>query len=206
MVRFPLFFLAAGAAALAMVGAALAPLIPKTLQVVEARQDKGILILDGPALAQLSGDKDFPVTPAPGPRADQDGPRLASFVALTDSTSPRAGVRLKLGPKTQAALKGRPLTLLVSVRPVEVTGAQTMAIGYVIDGAQQSAAPTWARSTIGASDAPLRFDLGSPRQNVSALAIWPAVEGQGRGIELVSIALVPTPARAPAPSHSTGAR
>lgn len=193
MARIPLFFLATGMCAVVMVGGALSPLRAKPAVVVEARLDKGRLVFDGQALNALRAAPGFPVTPAPGPRAVQDGPRLASFKPLTDAQTSSTAAQIQLEPKTGAALAGGPVTLLVQVKPVEVTPAKAMAIGLVRARAGPADKINWVQSPLSGGQETLRIALPANAEPATALAIWPSVEGQGHGIELLSIAWTKQP-------------
>lgn len=186
MARFPLFFIFAFFVATGMIGVAILPLAPKPPVTVEARIDQGTYIFDGDALSHIQAARGFHVTPAPGPRNDQSGPRLANTSALAPEAQYSKGARLMLGPQTIAALKGKPFSVIISARGVANSPAQQTGFGLV------TGAPIgWGQTAIGTNFAPLRFDIPASDQLVTGLAFWPAIEGQGHGIEIQSIALQP---------------
>jgi hypothetical protein len=186
MARFPLFFILAFVAMVTLIGVALLPIKPKTFVAVEARNQQGRLILDGTALSQIKPEQGFPVTPAPGPRGDQIGPRLASENALVPDARYSKGARLLLGPQTIKALEGKNVTIVIEARSVATTSAQKIGFGLVTGGPI-----VWAQSPVGPKFAPLRFDMPVSDQTLIGLAFWAATEGQGHGIEIKSITLQP---------------
>ena len=186
MARFPLFFISAFLAMVALVGLALQPLKPKAYGSVEARLDQGTLIIDGAALASFKPADSFPVTPAPGPRNDQKGPRLASFSALEPGVKNSKGARLLLGNQTSSALKGQAFSVIITARSVANTPSAALGFGLVTGGPI-----SWGQIAVTPDFSPLRFDIPASDQPISGIAIWPAVEGQGHGIEITSIAFQP---------------
>ena len=186
MARFPLFFIFSFFAIVAIIAIALLPLQPRQFAAVEARMDQGTLILDGEALSNIKPARGFPVTPAPGPRGDQSGPRLASVSALAPGAKYSKGARLLLGPNTQAALSGRAFSVVITARGVANTPAQNIGFGLVRGGPI-----SWAQTEVSKNFTALRFDVPATTQAMTGLAIWPALEGQGHGIEITSIALQP---------------
>jgi hypothetical protein len=186
MARFPLFFVSASLVVVAMIGVAVSPLRSAPLEAVEARVDQGTFILDGQALSQIRPARGFHVTPAPGPRNDQSGPRLANDSALTPDAQNSKGARLMLGPQTIEALKGKPFSVIITARGVANSPAQKTGFGLV------TGAPIgWGQIDISPTFGPLRFDIPASDQVTTGLAFWPAIEGQGHGIEIQSIALQP---------------
>jgi hypothetical protein len=184
MSRFPLFFVLSALAFIAMIGFALRPLLPQKDVVVEARLDKGNLVFDQGALNKIVSAEGFPVTPAPGPRADQQGPRLASVSALAPGAQFSKGARLMLGPQTQAAISGRNLTILVYMRSLANTPATKTAIGFVTEGPID-----WVEGNVTSNFSAQRYVIPAATKPASALALWPATEGQGHGIEIKSIVI-----------------
>jgi hypothetical protein len=184
MSRFPLFYLLAAFAFVAMIGVALRPLMPAKNLSVEARLDKGSLVFDQNDLNKIVSANGFPVTPAPGPRADQQGPRLASVSAMAPSAEFSKGARLMLGPQTQAAISGRDLTVLVFLRSLPNTPATKTAIGLVAEGPIN-----WVEGNVTPNFSAQRFIIPATAKPTSALALWPATEGQGHGIEIKSIVI-----------------
>ena len=186
MARFPLFFGLSFLVMAFMIGIALLPLQPRQFEAVEARMDKGTLIIDGAALANIRPARGFPVTPAPGPRDDQSGPRLASVNALAPGAKYSKGAHLLLGPKTLAALSGKAFRVAIMARGVANTPAQYTGFGVVTGGPIQ-----WVQMPVTPNFGALNFEVPASNQVMTGLAIWPAIEGQGHGIEITSIALQP---------------
>jgi hypothetical protein len=184
MARFPLFFVLAFFSMVALIVVALLPLKPRTFEAVEARAQQGGLIIDGQALSQIKPEKGFPVTPAPGPRGDQIGPRLASVSALKPDARYSKGARLLLGPRTISALKGKSFSIIIEARSLVATSAKETGFGLVTGGPI-----AWAQMAVGPTFAPLRFDIAASDQPVTGLAFWAATEGQGHGIEIKSITI-----------------
>jgi hypothetical protein len=187
MKRFPFFFFLAFVVVVAMIGAALLPLAPQKAVVVEARNERGALIFDAASLNALRPATGFPVTLMPGPRGDQKGPRLASFNALDPSAKNTKGARLLIGPDTQAALGQGSFKLAIIAKGVANTPAKAMAVGLV-----QGGAVNWVAGEVKPTATTIQFNVQSGGQSTSALAIWPAVEGNGHGIEILSIAFIPS--------------
>jgi hypothetical protein len=184
MSRFPIFFFLAALAFIAMIGFALRPLLPAGDVTVEARLDKGNLVFDRDALNKIVSVEGFPVTPAPGPRSDQQGPRLASVSAMAPSAQFSKGARLMLGPQTQAAISGRDLTVLVFMRSLPNTPATKAAIGLVAEGPI-----AWVEGSVTPNFSAQSYVIPATTKPASALAFWPATEGQGHGIEIKSIVI-----------------
>jgi hypothetical protein len=184
MSRFPLFYLLAALAFIAMIGIALRPLLPAKDLVVEARLDKGNLVFDRDGLNNIVSAKGFPVTPAPGPRADQQGPRLSSVSAMEPGAQYSKGARLMLGPLTQAAIAGRDVTVVLFMRSLPNTPASKTAIGLVTEGPID-----WVEGNATPNFSAQRYVIPATTKPVLALALWPATEGQGHGIEIKSIVI-----------------
>jgi hypothetical protein len=186
MARFPFFLVAAFLTIVGLIGVALLPLKSQPIVAVEARVDNGALILDGKALSQIRAARGFPVTPAPGPRGDQVGPRLASASALAPNAEFSKGARLELGPQTLAALSGRAFVVTISARGLPNNTSENMGFGVVTGGPI-----AWKSNPIKPTFSAVQFEVPATAQPISGLAFWAATEGQGRGIEIQSIALQP---------------
>jgi hypothetical protein len=184
MPRFPLFFVLSALAFITMIGIALRPLLPEKDVVVEARLEKGSLVFGQDALNKIVSANGFPVTPAPGPRSDQQGPRLSSVSAIAPGAQFSKGARLMLGPQTQAAISGRNLTILVFMRSLPNTPATKAAIGLVTEGPIE-----WVEGGVTPNFAAQRYVIPATTKPASALAFWPATEGQGHGVEIKSIVI-----------------
>jgi hypothetical protein len=184
MSRFPFFMIAAFFACLGMVGFSLRDLLPTAPKSVEARNSAGTLLFDTRSLNAIIPANGFPVTPAPGPRGDQSGPRIAAVSALAPDATNSKGARLKLGPRTSASLTGRPVSVIITMRAIPNSGATNMAIGSVSGGPVN-----WTQAPVPKDFAPVRIDLPATGAPMAALAIWPATEGGGKGIEIRTIAL-----------------
>jgi hypothetical protein len=186
MIRFPFFYIGAFLVTVGLIGLALWPMKPRTYEAIEARVDGEALVIDGPALSNIKPAEGFAVTPFPGPRGDQTGPRLASVSALAPGAQYSKGARLLLGPKTLAAISGKPVSVTIVARGVAKSPATKMGFGLVADGPI-----SWGQIAVTQTFAPIRFDVPAGNQPLKGLAFWPAVEGQGHGIEITSIALQP---------------
>jgi hypothetical protein len=186
MARFPLFLVLAFGSIVAMIVFALSPLKPKPPAMAQARMDQGTLIFDGAALAEISPAKGFPVMPAPGPRGDQTGTRMASVSALQPNAQFSKGARLLFNPQTTNALSGKGFRVIIVARNVAKTPAQATGLG-ILNGAPVD----WKQVPVTPLFAQLVFDIPASKTPVTGLAFWPAVEGQGHGIEVQSIALQP---------------
>lgn len=189
MSRFPIFLVASFLAFFGLIGISLRGLMPTPAQAVEARQSAGALVFDTSRLNQIVSADGFPVMPAPGPRADQIGPRLASFSVLAPDARYSKGARLLFGPRTQSLLAGRPLSLVLTVRATPNSAASRLAVGIVRDGGSV----TWIQGAVSPDFAPLRIDIPANAQPATALALWPSVEGNGQGVEIRTITIQPGP-------------
>ena len=167
-----------------MIGFALAPLAPMPSVGAEGTFNKGALLFDAKTLNAVVGARGFPVTPAPGPRGDQTGPRLASFSVLEVGAQDSKGARLVLGPKARDILGKGTLIVRVSARGFDNNPATRMALGIVREGNLQ-----WGQANVSPTGAAIEFSFPASDKPATALAIWPATEGQGRGVELQSIAV-----------------
>lgn len=186
MARFPLFFITAFLVIAAMIAVALLPLMPKPIVAVEARKDQNSFIIDGKALSHIVSARGFPVTAAPGPRGDQSGTRLATLSALAPGAKYAKGARLMLGPQTLAALSGRSFDVIITARSLANTPAANMAFGLVTGGPVN-----WQQMAVAPTSSAVRYTLPASSQPISGLAFWPAIEGNGHGIEITSIVLQP---------------
>jgi DNA helicase HerA-like ATPase len=184
MSRLPLFLITAFLACVAMIGFSLRSLLPSKPQSVEARQNVGAMVFDIKSLNQFAAATGFPVTAAPGPRGDQIGPRLATTSVLAPGATNSKGARLLLGPATAAAIGDRPISVIVTMRGIPKSAASGIAIGLVGSGPV-----TWVRATVPADFAPVRIDLPATQQPIKALAIWPSLDGGGKGVEVRAISI-----------------
>jgi hypothetical protein len=198
MARFPLFFVLAFLAIVGLIGLALLPLMPKPFLAIEARDDQGTLIIDGAALSHIRPAPGFAVVPAPGPRGDQIGPRLASMSALAPDAQYSKGARLVLGPKTIAALQGKAYSVIIEARSVAKTEAVKTGFGLVSGGPIG-----WLEKAVSPTFSPLRFEIAASDQPLTGFAFWPAIEGQGHGIEIKSIAIQPVVTTTVTPTQGT---
>jgi hypothetical protein len=182
MKRFPFFFLFSVLTVFAMIGVALFPLRPLAAVAKEAVAEGASLVFDAKALNSVQGLPGFPVTKAPGPRDDQAGPRLASFSVLGPNARHSKGARLVFGSQTRRVLADGPLTLRINLKALANNPAQAMAIGIVRGGAVD-----WQSARLDPTTNVLEFSIAQGSAPAQALAIWPAIEGLGHGIELQSI-------------------
>jgi hypothetical protein len=187
MSRFPLFLVCAFLTVIGMIALALLPLMPAKTQIVEAKSDMGTLVFDAKSLNQIVPARGFPVTASPGPRGDQNGPRLASVSALAPDAAFSKGSRLLLGAKTSASLQGQPVTILIAARGIPKSPASKMAVGIVRNGPIE-----WIEAQVPSNVGPVRFDVPAAPEPITAIAFWPATEGQGRGVEIQSLSLQTT--------------
>lgn len=175
--------------AMAAVAMTLAP--PRPGAPVEAVAADGALVLDAVAVNQLAPTPGFPVTSAPGLDGTQTGPRTVADAALA-AGSTGEGARLVLGPALRAALKDRPVRLSLDVATIPYTTSAQLAVGWVTAGPP----PSWTLADVPADGGTVTVDLPAPAGAPLALALWPAVEGTGKGIELRSVRLEPVEAAA----------
>jgi hypothetical protein len=185
MARFPLFLIATFLAYFGLIGLSVRPLLPTPPRYVEARQSAASLIFDTKDLNALLPAEGFPVTPAPGARGDQTGPRLANESALAPDARFSKGARLLLGPRTLASLQGGPMSVVVTLRGIPKSASTKMAIGLVRGGPID-----WVQASVPAEFGQVKLDLPND-PSVTAIALWPSVEGGGKGIELRTIVLQP---------------
>lgn len=186
MARFPLFLILAFGSIVAMIAFALSPLKPRPSTMAQARLDQGTLIFDGVTLTYINSAKGFPVMPTPGPRGDQTGTRMASVNALKPDAQFSKGARLMFNAETTNALSGNGFRVIIVARGVAKTPAQATGIG-ILNGAPVE----WKQVPVTPLFSQLVFDVPASKTPVTGLAFWPAVEGQGHGIEVQSIALQP---------------
>jgi hypothetical protein len=194
MPRFPLFLIATFIAYFGMIGLSVRTMLPVPPRFIEARQSAGSLIFDTNSLNSVVPATGFPVSPAPGTRGDQIGPRLASDSALAPGAIHAKGARLLLGPRTQAAMRDGVGTLIITARGIPKSAATTLAIGLVRGGPI-----TWVRAPVPADFGQIKLNMPMGGPDVTAIALWPSVEGAGKGIEVRTIVLQP-PAPQPQPA------
>jgi hypothetical protein len=192
MPRFPLFLVATFVAYFGMIGLSVSTMLPVPPRYVEARQSAGSLIFDTNSLNAIVPATGFPVSPAPGTRGDQTGPRLASDSALVPGVPNSKGARLLLGPRTQAALKGGVGTVIITARGIPKSPSTTLAIGLVRGGPI-----AWVKAPVSADFGQIRLDMPSGGPDVTAIALWPSVEGAGKGIEVRTLVLQPPVSQPP---------
>jgi hypothetical protein len=193
MPRFPLFLIATFVAYFGLIGLSVRTMLPVPPRSVEARQAAGSLIFDTNSLNAIVPAMGFPVSPAPGTRGDQTGPRLASDSALAPGALYSKGARLLLGPRTQAALKDGAVTVLITARGIPKSPSTKLAIGLVRGGPI-----AWVQAPVPADFGQIRLDIPMGGPDVTAIALWPSVEGAGKGIEVRTIVIQPPISQAPA--------
>jgi hypothetical protein len=190
-----LFISLVGFSALGLVGLSLVDLIEAPPQAVEATRVQQGLLISEDGLKQVASSDGFPATPAPGPRGDQTGTRLAAFDAFGPQAKRNNGARLLLGPRTAEVLTTRPFSVVLSARAVENNGAKETALGILGEGGA-----VWAKAPVTADFTAIRFDFPAQKTPPRALVFWAATEGKGAGIEVKSILLTAqTPAQPPQP-------
>jgi hypothetical protein len=183
MTRFPLFFIVSFVAVVAMIGLALAPILPKKPAAIEAKAEGSALVFTAKALNAIVEAKGFPVTAAPGPRGDQTGPRLATSAVLTPNTTDMKGARLLFGAQTRDVLGTGALRARLTIKPIGTNSSGNIALAIVRDGALE-----WVQGRLDPTQSVVELSFPANAKPPTALAIWPATEGQGHGIELQSIA------------------
>ena len=179
-----LFFPLMLAAMIAMAAFAMTQAPPRPGAPVEAVADADALVLDAVAVNQLAPTAGFPVTSAPGLDGNQTGPRTVADGAL-EAGSTGEGARLVLGPGLRAALKDGPVRISLDVGAIPYATAQQLAVAWVTAGA----APSWVVGDVPDEGGVVTLDLPAPAGAPLALALWPAVEGKGSGIELRGVRL-----------------
>lgn len=184
-----LFFPLMLALMVAMAAFAMMQAPPRPGAPVEAVAADGALVLDAVAVNQLAPTAGFPVTSAPGLDGSQTGPRTVADAAL-EAGATGEGARLVLGPQLRAALKDRPVRLSLDVGTVPYATARQLAVSWVTAGA----APSWVQAAVPEEGGVVTVDLPAPAGAPLALALWPAVEGKGSGIELRAMRLEPVAA------------
>lgn len=188
-----LFFPLMLVAMIAMAAFAMTQAPPRPGAPIEAVAADGALVLDAVAVNQLAPTDGFPVTSAPGLDGTQTGPRTVADAALEPGTTGE-GARLVLGPQLRAALKDQAVRISLDVGTIPYATARQLAIGWVSAGT----APSWTIADVPEDGGVMTLDLPAPAGAPLALAIWPAVEGKGSGIELRGIRLEPVAAAAAA--------
>jgi hypothetical protein len=183
MTRFPLFFTTSLLAILVMIGLALAPILPNKPAAIEAKAEGSALVFDAKALNRLVESKGFPVTAAPGPRGDQTGPRLATASVLGPTAINSKGARLIFGPQTRDVLGNGALRARLIIKPISNNPSNKIAVAIVRDGPVE-----WVQARLDPTQSVVELTFPANAKPATALAIWPAAEGQGHGIELQSIA------------------
>jgi hypothetical protein len=184
MSRFPIFLISTALIGAGLIGLSVLPLLPKPAQSVEAKTQGGGFVFNATALNAIISANGFYVTPFPGPRGDQIGPRLASSRALGADTRDQQGAILRLGPTTSAALRGQPISMLVTLRGIPKSASKKIAIGLIGDGSID-----WVEANVPADFSTTRIDLPPINQPVQAIAFWPSTEGQNLGVEIRSMTL-----------------
>lgn len=186
-----LFFPLMLAAMIAMAALAMAQAPPRPGAPVEAVAADGALVLDGVAVNQLAPTAGFPVTSAPGLDGAQTGPRTVADAAL-EAGATGEGARLVLGPQLRAALKDAAVRVSLDVGTIPYATARQLAVGWVTAGA----APSWTVADVPEEGGVVTLDLPAMAGAPLALALWPAIEGKGSGIELRGVRLEPVVATA----------
>jgi hypothetical protein len=184
MSRFPLFLVTAFLASIGMIGFSVRTLLPTAPKSVEARQSMGAFIFDARTLNALVPATGFPVTPSPGARGDQSGPRLANTSALAPGAINSKGARLLIGPRTSAALEKRSISIILTVRGIPNSASSRMAIGLVGNGPV-----SWIEADVPPDFAPIRIEVPATSKPIEALAFWPSKDGNGKGIEIRSMTI-----------------
>jgi hypothetical protein len=177
-VRDRLFIPLAILLAAAMIGGALTPLLQRPGAPVEGRADGAALLMEADDLAEVAGTEGFAVMPLPGRVPGQEGVRMAAEPRL-DQNMPGEGARLLLGPEARARLKSGPVSVVMIARALPQTDTRETAVGLVAGGRVN-----WVRAQVGPDFAPVLFELPAPDGPPLALAFWPAVNGEGRGVEV----------------------
>jgi hypothetical protein len=177
-----LFYPIALATAVGLIGIAVMPGLNRPSGAAEARPTDRGLLLDGDTLNRFQPVEGFYVTPSPGLDGSQTGPRLATEgVRAVDPDLP--GVRLALGPMAARQLASRPVTAFVQVEPIPYNAATGFALGLV-DGAGKV---SWVAAPVPPEGGTVRIGLPAVSGEPSALAIWPSLDGGGKGLEVRSI-------------------
>lgn len=198
-----LFFPLMLAAMIAMAALAMMQAPPRPGAPVEAVAAEGALVLDAVAVNQLAPTTGFPVTSAPGLDGTQTGPRTVADAALGAGAAGE-GARLVLGPQLRAALKDTTVRVSLDVGTIPYATARQLAVSWVTAGT----APSWTVADVPEKGGVVTLDLPAAAGAPLALALWPAVEGRGSGIELRALRLepvgggaasVPAPAATPEP-------
>jgi hypothetical protein len=188
MSRFPLFLVSSALIGIGLIGFSVSSAWPRPARAVEAQMRAGSMVFNTETLNALMPAPGSPVTPAPGPRGDQTGPRLASGAPFGQGQNGQVGARLALGPTTQAALGTKPVTMTVTFRGIPKSASKKIAFGLVTGGPIN-----WVEANVPTDFAAVRLDMPPTRQPVQAIAIWPSTQGQNRGVEIRSMTLQTPP-------------
>jgi hypothetical protein len=184
MSRFPFFLVTAFLACFGMIGFSVRSLLPVAAKSVEARQSVSAMLFDARSLNALVPANGFPVTPSPGARGDQSGPRLASTSALAPGAANSKGARLLLGPRTSSLIEERPISIILTVRGIPKSASNRMAIGLMGNGPV-----SWIEADVPPDFAPVRIEVPATSKPIEALAFWPSTDGNGKGIEIRSMTI-----------------
>jgi hypothetical protein len=186
--RAPLFYALCLLACLAMAGVAAAPAFEKTGAAVEADALPGVGVrFDGGAIAQFGATDDVAATGPPAISGALSGTALAALTPFDPATS--KGARLLIGPATRPLLNGAQ-TLMLKFAPLpEPDLSPGMAhVGFVVAGVPI----VWVGVTMPEGDGTqvVRVALPRPSGPPLALAIHPSTAGEGRGFQVLDLALV----------------
>lgn len=185
MKRFPIFFLASMLLTAAMIGVSAFSAMPRNVEAVGAKRDNGALVFDAAALNQLAQSSQTPVTPAPGPRRDQSGPRLVSESPFSAQNRDEMAAKLNLNAQTASALRGKPIMVQIVARGLPNNPATKF--GFGVAG---STGIVWQEGNVPSAFQAIQFVLPATTQPVTALVFWPSVSGNGLGIEIKSITIL----------------
>jgi hypothetical protein len=183
-VKDRLFIPLATLIAAGMIAGALSPLLARPGAPVDGVADGEALLFSLADLSQLAGARGFAVMAPPGRVAGQEGVRLAA----EPTQAPGAegdGARLVLGASARQRLQGGPVTLVMVARALPQTDTKQTSVGLV----SASGPVAWVRGEVSADFAPVVIELPAPSGAPLALAFWPAVNGEGRGIEIKELRL-----------------
>jgi hypothetical protein len=153
---------------------------------VEAKSADGAFVFDAASLSNMAPAPGFPVTPAPGPRRDQEGPRLVSISALSPNAQFSKGARLIFGPETSSTFDGKPFEVIVFARALANNPSAKIGLGVIGDGPV-----AWQEGPVTANFTALRFGFEASKTPPKGLAFWPSTQGEGQGIEIKSVTLRP---------------
>lgn len=177
-----LFIPLAVVSALTIVAVGLAPAFAERRGApVEAVTDGDSLHFDVKAVSEIADARGFATMAPPGRMAGQEGVRVVADEALAPGATGK-GARIALGPETRAKLRDRPLVVVMTARALPDAPATKAAFGLTSGGPV-----TWVQAPVGAEFAPVRFDLPAMEGAPLAIALWPASEGGGKGVEIKDI-------------------